>query len=76
VLVCHCFRVTEAELRRVLDASGAGTVEAAAAATGATRGCGSCRPEVEALLGAVLRRRGVGEGQAGSVAAAGGGEEE
>jgi NAD(P)H-nitrite reductase large subunit len=58
VLVCHCFRVTEAELRRVLEERRLASLDEAAEATGATRGCGCCRPDVEAILGSILRRRG------------------
>jgi assimilatory nitrate reductase catalytic subunit len=49
-ILCACFRLTAASIRKVIDDHRCRTVEDVAAATGACRGCQTCRPEIEALL--------------------------
>ena len=49
-VICTCFRFTAADLRRVIAERRCATVEDVAEATGACRGCQTCRPDIEALL--------------------------
>ena len=49
-VVCHCFRLTHAGLRRLLESQRCTTVEEVAERTGACRGCQTCRPDIEAIL--------------------------
>jgi nitrite reductase [NAD(P)H] large subunit len=48
-LVCTCHKVTETGICEAI-AGGAATMEAICAATRASTGCGSCRPDVERIL--------------------------
>jgi NifU-like protein len=48
--VCWCFHRSAGELRKAIAAKGLRTVAQVREATGATGGCGSCRPDVERLL--------------------------
>jgi assimilatory nitrate reductase catalytic subunit len=50
--VCVCFGVGESRIRAAID-GGCGTVEAIGAATHAGTNCGSCKPELRALLASV-----------------------
>lgn len=52
-ILCHCFRITEATLRRMIEEKGCTCVEDVAVLTGACRGCQTCRPDIEAMLRAV-----------------------
>ncbi len=58
VLVCRCHCVEDRELE-ALAAAGC-SVEDIARETGATTGCSSCRPQVEAIVAAARARRGTG----------------
>lgn len=49
MVVCHCHAVRCREIRRAVR-EGARTRCEVARACGATRGCGGCRPAVEAIL--------------------------
>lgn len=49
-ILCACFRLTAASLRKVIDERRCRTVDDVSAATGACRGCRTCLPEIEALL--------------------------
>jgi NAD(P)H-nitrite reductase large subunit len=59
-LLCACFRLTGADLRRIIDERRCVSVEDVADATGACRGCQTCRPDIEALLADAAARRGPG----------------
>jgi assimilatory nitrate reductase catalytic subunit len=50
-IVCACYRVGAKTIGNVI-AGGAATLEAVGAATNAGTNCGSCRPEIAALLAA------------------------
>jgi NAD(P)H-nitrite reductase large subunit len=49
-VLCACFRLTATDLRRIIAARGCASVEDVAEATGACRGCQTCRPDIEDLL--------------------------
>jgi NifU-like protein len=49
-LVCWCFHRTAGMLRAAIRDGDLGTIAEVRAATRATGGCGTCRPEVKALL--------------------------
>ena len=49
-IVCHCFRLTRAGLRRLLESHRCTSVEEVSERTGACRGCQTCRPDIEAIL--------------------------
>lgn len=55
MIVCHCQRVRDDEIRSEVRL-GAETVELVAARCGATTRCGGCRPAVEALVADELIR--------------------
>lgn len=48
--VCYCMDVSEAAILDAIRKGGATTVEQVTARTGAVGGCGTCRPDVAALL--------------------------
>ena len=50
VFLCTCFRITSAAMVRLIRERPCRTVEDVAEATGACRGCQTCRPDVEDLL--------------------------
>ena len=50
-LVCSCQGVTRATIDRAIERGGLRSVEEVAGATGASTGCGGCRPAVERILG-------------------------
>ena len=50
VIICHCFRITDAMMRRMVAERGLTTVDEVSDLTGACRGCQTCRPEIEAIL--------------------------
>lgn len=54
-VVCRCAGVTRAALETVID-EGADSTEAVSAATRACTGCGTCRPEIQALLAQRVKR--------------------
>ncbi|TQS21501.1 FAD-dependent oxidoreductase [Microbispora hainanensis] len=56
--VCQCNNVTKGQIRACWE-SGARNVEAVAAATRATTGCGSCRDAVEGIVGWLCEQEGV-----------------
>jgi NAD(P)H-nitrite reductase large subunit len=56
-ILCTCFRLTGADLRRIIDERRCATVEDVAEATGACRGCQTCRPDIEGLLAEAAARR-------------------
>jgi len=58
VIVCHCFRVSDRQVRRAV-ADGACDLAAVSRACGAGAGCGGCRPEVADIVS-----RELGEGDA------------
>lgn len=49
MLVCHCLRVTDREVREAVR-QGACTLDDVAEACGAGAGCGGCQPLVERLI--------------------------
>ena len=49
MLVCHCRRISDREIRDCAR-SGSISVEAVAKNCGASSSCGGCRPEVERLV--------------------------
>jgi len=49
-VVCTCFGFTADDLRRVIAERRCASVEDVADATGACRGCQTCRPDIEAIL--------------------------
>jgi bacterioferritin-associated ferredoxin len=49
MLVCHCERVSECEVREAV-ASGAGSVQEVARRCGAGRQCGGCHPLIDEIL--------------------------
>ena len=49
MIVCHCRRVTDREIRRCVRA-GEMTVGAVSQACGAATGCGGCRPLVSKIV--------------------------
>ena len=55
-ILCACFRLTASGIRRVIAEHACATVEDVADATGACRGCQTCRPDIEALLAEARRR--------------------
>ncbi len=50
MIVCHCARVTDRDIRNAID-DGASTLSAVVKATGAGRCCEPCRVEIRGLLG-------------------------
>ena len=50
MIICACFRITDAGMRRLVEEHACATVEDVAALTGACRGCQTCRPDIEAIL--------------------------
>jgi NAD(P)H-nitrite reductase large subunit len=56
-LLCACFKITAAGMREIIDTHRCKTVEEVAGATGACRGCQTCRPDIEALLAEAAARR-------------------
>ncbi|MFN2539970.1 MAG: bacterioferritin-associated ferredoxin [Mycobacteriales bacterium] len=56
VLVCHCHRVSDAQVDTVLDA-GASTLRSVAKATHAGTGCGNCIPALRELCDAAKLRK-------------------
>lgn len=48
--ICYCMDVTEATILDAIRNRGATTVEQVSARTGAVGGCGTCRPDVAAIL--------------------------
>jgi bacterioferritin-associated ferredoxin len=50
MIVCHCFRVSDRQIRECAK-NGAQTVSEVGRACGAGAGCGGCRPEISSLLG-------------------------
>ncbi|MGN0878884.1 MAG: Fe-S cluster assembly protein NifU [Oligosphaeraceae bacterium] len=49
-IVCHCFSVTEGEIRKVIRENHLTTVEQVTHFTKAGGGCGGCRDEIQAIL--------------------------
>ena len=56
-MICTCFGITAAGMRRIIEARRCASVEDVAGATGACRGCQTCRPDIEALLKEAAARR-------------------
>ena len=54
-MVCACLHRTEAEIRDAVASLGLETFEDVADAVLAGSGCTTCRPEIEAILGAISR---------------------
>ena len=52
-VVCHCFNVTEAEIRRVIKANHLTTVEQVTHFTKAGGGCGACKDDIQAILDSI-----------------------
>ncbi len=50
MIVCHCFYVSDREIRQCSSA-GACDIADVGRACGAGTGCGGCRPEIENILG-------------------------
>ncbi len=59
--LCACFRITAAGMRKIIDDRRCTTVDDVAEATGACRGCQTCRPDIEALLAEAAARRARGD---------------
>lgn len=55
MLICHCFRITRAEMVRLIEERDLRSVEDVSEATGACRGCRTCEPDITALLRACGR---------------------
>lgn len=55
MIVCHCFRVSDRQIRKCVE-DGAQTVSEVGRACGAGAGCGGCRPEIAQILTADERR--------------------
>ena len=49
-IVCHCFSVTEGEIRKVIRENHLTTVEQVTHFTKAGGGCGGCRDDIQAIL--------------------------
>lgn len=49
-IVCHCFSVTEGEIRKVIRENHLTTVEQVTHFTKAGGGCGACRDDIQAIL--------------------------
>lgn len=49
MIVCHCHRVTDREIRSAIR-GGASTVDAVGASVSAGTGCGGCRPALDGLI--------------------------
>jgi NAD(P)H-nitrite reductase large subunit len=56
-ILCTCFKLTGESIRKIIDDHRCTTVEDVAEATGACRGCQTCRPDIEALLKEAASRR-------------------
>ena len=65
-ILCACFRLTAASIRQIIDDHRCTTVDDVSAATGACRGCQTCRPDIEALLAEAAARRSGGRGGVGN----------
>lgn len=52
-IVCHCFNVTEAEIRTVIKVNHLTTVEQVTHFTKAGGGCGGCKDEIQAILDSI-----------------------
>lgn len=50
MIVCHCFRVSDREIRRCVREHGACSVGDVAHACEAGSGCGGCRPEIASIV--------------------------
>ena len=57
MLVCHCHRVSDAQVGAVLDAGAARTLRGVAKATQAGTGCGGCLPRLRELCDEAKARR-------------------
>ena len=55
-IVCHCFGVTEKKIIQVIEMNNLTTVEQVTNYTKAGGGCGQCRPQIEEILAAVLKK--------------------
>jgi NAD(P)H-nitrite reductase large subunit len=49
-VICTCFGITAAGMRRIIAERRCATVEDVSEATGACRGCQTCRPDIEEIL--------------------------
>ena len=49
MIVCHCFRVSDREIRECAK-KGAQSVSEVGRTCGAGGGCGGCRPEISSIL--------------------------
>ncbi len=49
-LLCRCFGISEETVRQAVRISGSSTVEEVIGATGASTGCGTCRPDIAGLI--------------------------
>jgi bacterioferritin-associated ferredoxin len=49
MIVCHCYRVSDRQIRQCAQ-EGASTVSEVGRACGAGAGCGGCRPEIGNIL--------------------------
>ncbi len=56
-IVCHCFDVTEAEIRNVIKANHLTTVEQVTYYTKAGGGCGGCLKDIQLILDDVLGKK-------------------
>lgn len=54
MIVCHCYGISDREIRRCVH-EGAASVGEVGRACGAGTGCGGCRPEVAELVSAEQR---------------------
>ena len=53
MIVCHCFRVSDRQIRRAVS-EGACDLASVSRACGAGAGCGGCRPEVAEIVATEL----------------------
>jgi bacterioferritin-associated ferredoxin len=50
MIVCHCYQVSDREIRKCAEA-GACSVSEVGRSCGAGTGCGGCRPEIANIVG-------------------------
>ena len=65
VLVCHCFEVTESEIRRVIDTVDSQSVEDVRRHTAAGDGCTACHCRIRRMLAGLPASCGIYEVCAG-----------
>ncbi|MFW5846033.1 MAG: iron-sulfur cluster assembly scaffold protein [Planctomycetota bacterium] len=69
-LVCRCYGIDEASIREAIEEDGFTELEAVSSATSAGTGCGSCRPDIQAVIDRVSGRGGQAGAGSGTGASA------